>query len=196
MQNFGRRLTCEILADISAECCVQNFERNLPIILHVEFRTKSPQNPACRIHAKLSPGFHIHNFGRNLSRIVYAAEFCMQNFGRNLRIMLHAEFWPKCQQIYGPNLHIILYAEFRQKSLICRTMHAEFRLKSPHNAVCTIRSIFLQKSAYIMLAKISTQFCMHNFSEISTELCMQNFGRMASLAPPTPPSPKKRVEHL
>ena len=85
MQNFGRHLTCGILADISTECCVQNFERNLPIILHVEFRTKSPQNPACRIHAKLSPGFYIHNFGRNLSRIVYAAEFCMQNFGRNLR---------------------------------------------------------------------------------------------------------------
>ena len=138
MQNFGRHLTCGILAAISTECCVQNFERNLPIILHVEFRTKSPQNPACRIHAKLSPGFYIHKFGRNLSRIVYDAELCMQNFGRNLRIMLRAEFWPKCQQIYGPNLHTILSAEFRQKSLICRTLHAEFQTKSPHNAACRI----------------------------------------------------------
>ena len=134
MQNFGRHLTCGILAAISTECCVQNFERNLPIIQHVEFRTKSPHNPACRIHAKLSPEFYIHNFG--------------QNFVRNLRIMLRAEFWPKCQQIYGPNLHIILYVEFRQKSLICRTMHAEFRLKSPHNAACTIRPNFCCRSLH------------------------------------------------
>ena len=146
MQNFGRHLTCGMLAAISTECCVQNFERNLPIILHVEFRTKSPQNPACRIHAKLSPGFHIHNFGRNFSRIVYAAELCMQIFGRNLPIILHAEFRTKSSesrmQSSGRTLCGILHAQFRTKSqqncVCCRILHAEFRTKSPHNAACRI----------------------------------------------------------
>ena len=151
MHIFGRNLRRALHAEFRPTPYMRTFGRHLHRMLRAEFRTKSSHNSACRISDEisaesclqnsrqtLSPEFYIHNFG--------------QNFGRNLRIMLRAEFWPKCQQIYGPNLHIILSAEFRQKSLICRTMHAEFRLKSPHNAACTIRSFF-------------AEVCIHNFSQ-------------------------------
>ena len=136
---------------------------------------KALQNLACRIQAEISAGFCMHNFERNIRRILYA-EFRAKsphNAACRNSAETSADLRPK-----SPHNSV---ADFRQKSLqtadlymqsvlqnlglwlkslsacarnICRTMHTEFRRTSPHNAACT------SNSAVFLFCEV----CIHKFS--------------------------------